>query len=384
MTETRMDKLFANARLVLTDEVVTGSLAVTGERITSIDVGNTAVPDAKDCNGDYLIPGLVELHTDNMERHFMPRPQTFWPNGLAASITHDAEIATAGITTVFDSFCVGAYDVKTSHRRRLLQEMTEAVEAAHKEQAFRADHWLHLRCELTDPDLPDILDGMGDLSRLKLVSLMDHTPGQRQWRDLDALRTFQTRSGKSNEEIETSIQERIERGSRYVRVNRDAVLSRFGSLGPVFASHDDTTTEHIREAVDDGVAISEFPCSLEAAEAAHQQGMQTIGGAPNVVRGGSHSGNVSMLALAQAGVLDGLSSDYVPASLLQAAFSLVDKGLLSVPGAIALITANPADMVGMDDRGRLQEGLRADLVRVRMAGTTPIIQAVYRGGVRVA
>ncbi len=379
-----MDRIFSNAKLVLTNEVVHGSLTTSGELISAIDSGGTSAAGAKDCEGDYLIPGLVELHTDNMERHFMPRPQTYWPNGLAAAVTHDSEIATAGITTVLDSFCVGAYDLKTSHRRRLFQEMTEAVVIAHKERAFRSDHWLHLRCELTDPDLPDMLASIGDLSRLKLVSLMDHTPGQRQWRDLDALRTFQTRSCKSTNEIEDSIQERIERGSRHVRVNRDAVLTRFGALGPVFASHDDTTVDHITEAVDDGVTISEFPCSLDAATAAHTQGMQTIGGAPNVVRGGSHSGNVSMLELAQAGVLDGLSSDYVPASLLQAAFSLVDKALLSVPEAIALITANPARMVGMNDRGSLASGLRADLVRIRMVGMTPIIQAVYRGGVRVA
>ena len=379
-----MDRIFSNAKLVLADEVVQGSLTTSGECIAAIDTGNTATAGAIDCAGDYLIPGLVELHTDNMERHFMPRPQTFWPNGLAAAITHDSEIATAGITTVFDSFCVGAYDVKSSHRPKLFQEMTTAVALARKEGAFRSDHWLHLRCELTDPELDNRLASVGDLSRLKLVSLMDHTPGQRQWRDLDALRTFQTRSGKSTGEIEDSIQERIERGSRYVRHNRDGVLARFAAHKPVFASHDDTTADHISEAVADGVSISEFPCSLEAASAARSANMQTIGGAPNVVRGGSHSGNVSMLELAKAGVLDGLSSDYVPASLLQAAFSLVDQSLMSVPEAIALVTLNPVTMVGLSDRGSLASGLRADLVRVRMVGTTPVIQTVYRGGMRVA
>jgi alpha-D-ribose 1-methylphosphonate 5-triphosphate diphosphatase len=151
----------------------------------------------------------------------------------------------------------------------------------------------------------------------------------------------------------------------------------------VRASHDDTTPEHIAEARASGCTIAEFPTTIAAAEAAHAAGMGIVMGAPNLVMGGSHSGNVSAAELVQHGLLDVFSSDYVPASLLHAAFLLHEGFGIPMPDAIAPVTRTPADLIGLHDRGRIAPGLRADLVRAREVGTTPTVVAVWREGQRI-
>jgi alpha-D-ribose 1-methylphosphonate 5-triphosphate diphosphatase len=245
---------------------------------------------------------------------------------------------------------------------------------------FRIGHFLHLRCELTDPNLPSLVEAQVGRSILRLVSLMDHTPGHRQWRNLDDLRSYMTGTGRNSAEIESAIAERTERGLRSVWDNWPIIVEMFRGSGIVLASHDDTTAGQVEEAAASGCTISEFPTTLEAAAKAKEMGLKTIGGAPNIVRSGSHTGGVAMRDLVTAGLLDGLSSDYVPASLLQAVRLLArDAGLLSHQ-AFALVTANVADMVGLDDRGRLAPGKRADLVRLRFIGDTPLVRRVWCGG----
>ncbi len=385
-----MNKDFHNAVLVLPDQLLSGALCVRdgviSDIIESAHFASSSAPIAGlDCEGDYLLPGLIELHTDNMERHVIPRPKTFWPNVTAAAVAHDAEMAASGVTTVFDSTRVGAIPHEDKPQNRLFMELQQAIHDAHNAGVFRIDHRLHFRCELTDPNIMDVLEPAADAPLLSLVSLMDHTPGQRQWRDLDELRRHNSRSERADSEIEHMIQERIALGQKHVSINREMVLERFKNHHPlVLASHDDTTEQHVLDGVRDGVQISEFPCSLEAAKTAKQHGLFTIAGAPNVVRRGSHSGNVSALDLVHADVLDGLSSDYVPASLLQAVFVLAELEGWSLPKAAALVTCNNAAMVNMDDRGRIANGLRGDLIRVTVINNTPIVREVYVGGQRVA
>lgn len=386
MIESAEGLLFVNARLVLSDEVIIGSLEVRDGVMASIRSGEIECPDCRivDCHGDYLLPGLVELHTDNLERHCMPRPSVAWPDLVAAAVAHDREIIASGITTVFDSIRVGSYRDEGDARSEQLFNMLSALSEGERHAVFKAEHRLHLRCELTDPDLPDMLERACLNNEVSLVSMMDHTPGQRQWADMDALRRHSRDKYPNSDELEEVLQRRIEVGDRYVPPNRTAVLQRFKGTNVVLATHDDTTREHVEEALSQGVAIAEFPCSMEAAKAADACGLKILGGAPNIVRGGSHSGNVSMHDLASAGVLHALSSDYVPASLLQAVFKLVLEEQWSVPAAVALITANTASMAGLTDRGRLAVGLRADLVRLRMAGNTPVVESVHVSGRRVA
>ncbi|HKK30686.1 MAG TPA: alpha-D-ribose 1-methylphosphonate 5-triphosphate diphosphatase [Alphaproteobacteria bacterium] len=370
-----------NVQLVTPNEVVSGHLALKDGRIHALGSGPATGDDGE---GDYLIPGLVELHTDNIEKNLRPRPGMMWPSALSAILAHDVACAGAGITTVYDSISVGEY-ADAPGRRDFLKVSIDAIKEGVAGSVFRADHFLHLRCELPDPSVVAFLEPYWEEPLFTLVSLMDHTPGQRQWRDMEKYRVFLSNILKPGESFEERIREKIERGQMFAPKHRKQILERWRARNadlPV-ASHDDTTVEHVEEAIADGVTISEFPTSIEAARAAKNAGIGTVMGAPNVVRGESHSGNVSALDLGREGLVDGLSSDYAPFSLLQAAFLLHERADLSLPAAIGTVTSAPAQLAGLDDRGRLEEGLRADLVQVRLHHGVPVVRAVWREGRRV-
>lgn len=376
-----MDTVLTNARLVLDDAVVAGTITLRDGRILAIDAGRATTPAAIDCDGDFIAPGLIDLHTDALEGHFVPRPKVFWPDARAAALAHDGQTVASGITTVFDAICAGGFDQAKAERRELFGTMLDAVEQG--APLFRADHKVHLRCEMTDPNVLDLVEPTLARPSLAFASLMDHTPGARQWRNVEALRNFLLGIGKDAREAEREIGERTARGRANVARNMPPLLEMLASTGLVRASHDDTTEAHVAEAQAAGCTISEFPTTREAALAARAADLATIGGAPNVVRGGSHSGGVAMGALAQEGLVDALASDYVPASLLQAATRLHTVDGMALPQAIALVTRNPAQMAGLTDRGRLEAGLRADVVRFRIVEGTPVVRQVLAEGERV-
>lgn len=377
-----MSTILTNARLILEDEVVTGTIAFDENGILSVDQGRSSLPEAIDIQGDYVAPGLVEMHTDNMEKHFMPRPKVFWPNGLAAALVHDAQMAAAGVTTVYDAICAGTPFSAKDYRKDIFADVMDALRLGSAEGVFRIDHRIHMRCELTSPDLLKDIEPYQDDSLVQLVSLMDHTPGQRQWRDIAHLRTYALGNGKTQAEFEEDVTVRQREGQANVGRNWSAVVEMFQSRGIPIATHDDTTIEHVEAGIASGAVISEFPTTVEAAEAAKQRGLATIAGAPNVVRGGSHSGGVSVAELAEKDLLDGLSSDYVPASLLQAVLKLHDKHGITLPAAMAKVTWKVADILGLKDRGHLKQDLRADIVRFRALGATPVIATVWSQGRR--
>ena len=381
------DVLFTNARLVLPTEVVHGSLHAAGGRIAALSAGATAAPAAVDLEGDYLLPGLVEIHTDNFERHLMPRPKVQWAE-LPALLAHDAEIAAAGITTVFDALGVGEADTD-SLRGSAWHTVLQTLDLCNAKHLLRADHHIHVRCELPAPNTIELFAPFHDNPRLSLISLMDHTPGQRQWENLEHARVYYTgKKGWSLDKFERQVAHASELQRRYAQPHRQYFVDYCQSHGIALASHDDTTLAHVAEAHGNGASISEFPTTELAARAAHERGMATVMGGPNVVRGGSHSGNVAASHLASLGLLDILSSDYVPGSLLTAALRLVHDGLMPLPQAVATVTANPARSVGMTDRGQLAQGLRADLVQVRLVDVADghrhaVVRAVWREGQRV-
>lgn len=375
------ETVLTNASLVLQDEIRKGTIVIRGDRIAAVETGRSHHAAAIDLEGDYLAPGLIEMHTDNAERHFEPRPGVFWPDNLAAILNHDVQMAAAGVTTVYDSVSAG-YEI--GHRREIFGKAISAIEQGIAADAFRIEHRIHIRCELTGRDLIGEVASHAHNPLVQLISLMDHTPGQRQWRDLDALRRFHVGSGRrSAEDHERDVVERMDEGPRNRLRNLPALLELFAGRDVVIATHDDTTESDVEEAVAVGAAISEFPTTLEAAKSAKMRGLVTIAGAPNVVRGGSHSGGVSVATLAEAGALDGLSSDYVPSSLLQAVVKLCDGDMSRLPDNIALVTSNVGDALSLVDRGRLLPGLRADLVRFRVSGPTPVVREVWCKGTRV-
>jgi len=378
-----METILTNARLVLDDRVVAGTLVHEGGVIRAVEEGRSHLPQAVDCEEAYLAPGLIDLHTDALEGHFVPRPKVIWPDARAAALAHDGQMAASGVTTVFDAICAGGFDQAKSDRRALYSVMLDAVDQGVERGMFRVDHRIHLRCELTDPSLSELVEAAYNRPALGLASLMDHTPGARQWRNVEHLKVYLSGIGKSADDIDREVGERAERGRAAVADNFDRMVAVFSGSGIVLASHDDTTPQHVADALAAGCTISEFPTTIEAARAARQSGLATIGGAPNVVRGGSHSGGVSMRDLAAEGLLDALASDYVPASLLQAAIALTRTPGLSIPEALALVTSSPAALAGLHDRGRLAEGLRADLVSFSLIEGTPVVREVALNGRRV-
>ncbi len=380
--------VFSNARLVLCDEVVSGNLSVQDGRIHAIESGATAVPGAIDLEGDYLLPGLVEIHTDNFERHLMPRPKVQWAEAPAL-LAHDAEVAAAGITTVFDALGVGDAD-PDSLRGSTWHEVLRTLDHCAGQDLLRADHHLHVRCELPAPNTLELFEPFRRHPRLSLVSLMDHTPGQRQWENLEHARIYYTgKKGWSQQKFEQQVALAAQLQATYAQPHRAWFVDFCATHRIALASHDDTTLAHVEQAHAEGASMSEFPTTVLAARAANERGMLNVMGGPNVVRGGSHSGNVAAAELARLGLLDILSSDYVPGSLLSAVVRLVDDGLADLPRAVAMVSLNPARATGMDDRGEIAFGKRADLVQVRLADMPdgrrqPVVRAVWREGRRVA
>ncbi len=380
MTE---ETILSNARLVLPGETVTGTLVLRGEAIAEIDTGGTARPGAIDCAGDYLAPGLIELHTDNLERHIQPRPKVDWPHA-AALIAHDAELASVGITTVFDAMRVGSIPSGKGrympYARRLATELLELRAA----DALKISHFLHLRAEVCSETLIEEMAAFGPDDRVGIVSLMDHTPGQRQFRDLSKLKQYVM--GKNNM-TEAEFAEHVARlkglRDRYGDAHEAAAVAQARRYGAVLASHDDTTVDHVTVSAGHGIHLAEFPTTVEAAEACHAHDIAVMMGAPNLIRGGSHSGNVAAEELAQRDLLDIVSSDYVPAALLSAALMLGDLWGDLARG-IGTVTDAPAQAAGLGDRGRLEIGKRADVIRFRRLGTAPVLHGVWSRGVRVA
>jgi alpha-D-ribose 1-methylphosphonate 5-triphosphate diphosphatase len=378
MTET----ILTNANLVLGDRVLLGTLVIRDGLIADIAEGRSALPAAEDLGGDILMPGIIDLHTDNLERQVQPRAGARWPS-RSAYLAHDGQCAAAGVTTVFDALCVGNLSLDNEDRVRTFRDGVADLTALADTGLFKSEHLLHLRCELPSDNMLGLVESVVPHPLTRMVSFMDHTPGVGQYADLDRFRARKSREGIPLAEIDAQMEILTANRLTLRRPNRRSLLEMVRGRAIVLASHDDETLEEVAENHADGITISEFPVRLAAARAAKALGMDVIAGAPNIVRGGSHSGNVSAADLLAAGAVDALASDYVPPALIEAAFAAADAGL-SVPQAVALVTSGPARLAGLADRGRLALGLRADLLRARRHEGLTAPMAVWREGRRVA
>lgn len=375
--------VFTNARIALPGRVVPGNLVIRGGRIAELEPGGGPVWGSLDCGGDLVMPGMVEIHTDNLEKHVVPRPGVAWPIGSAV-LAHDAQVAASGITTVCDAVTIG--DIWNDPARTgMLRDMVRALDEASAAGSLRAEHLIHLRAELSHGNLLDGFEQLSTNPRARVVTLMDHTPGQRQFADESVYRRYyQGKTRLGDREMDELLERHRQSQRRHAAPNRARVLEIARARGFVMGSHDDASTAHVDEAAGSGLAFSEFPTTEEAARRARETGLGILVGAPNVVRGSSHSGNVSALGLARLGLVDLLSSDYVPASLVHGMARLHREGGMDLPSAIACVTSNPADLLGLGDRGRIEVGKRADVIRVDDRAEIPVVRAAWRAGERVA
>ena len=376
-----MTEILSNAVIVTPEAAIKGALVIKDGQIAAIDDRPASAASAADLDGDLLLPGLIDLHTDNMERHFFPRPGVHWPSPLGAVLAHDRDVIGAGITTVLDALSCGDYD-SGGARRTMLNEAITTLSRAKQAGLLAADHLLHLRCETSDAAVLDIVEPHADNPLLALLSVMDHTPGQRQWRDLDIYRNY--RRTKKNivwtdaefaEHIAKVAAFRDQHAARFARRIQEIARARTIAL----ASHDDTTLDDVEESAAAGITISEFPTTIEAAERAHARGLAIAMGSPNVVLWRSQSGNVGAADLHARGLVDMLCSDYVPASLLESVFCLVRAGT-PLPHAANLASRNVAHALGLNDRGAIEVGRRADLIRIRLVDGHPVLRGVWREG----
>ncbi len=352
----------SDVRLVLPDCVLpSASLRLENGKIAEVIDGAAKKPDLHG-SGLTAISGLVDLHGDMLERELEPRPGAAFPIEVSL-LELDKRLAAAGITTAYAAISFSESRAKHLRSEERAKEIVQGV--AGLRGSLLTDMRIHARFEITNhraaPVLKDLLaDGMVDM-----VSLNDHTPGQGQYRDLEKFISYiSSWQDKSREEVENNVRERIQKAAdappAWDVIGEITALAR--QAGMVVASHDDDSPEKVALVQSVGASLSEFPVSLEAAKAAKSLGMQIIMGAPNALRGSSHTGNLSALDALEHGVLDILASDYYPAAMLRAALEIVKKGLLELPEAINLVSYNPARAVGMHNRGSLEVGRQADIV----------------------
>ena len=375
--------IITNVNLVLENEVVRGSVELRDGVIANMSDSTSQIPGAFDGENGFLMPGLIELHTDNLEKYFTPRPKVNWPP-LSAMSAHDTQLIGSGITTVLDAVALGDY--RDGNRQENLDQFINTVAESQKRGLTRAEHRIHLRCEVPHSTTVGLFERYVNMPEVQLVSLMDHAPGQRQFVNIDKYRTYyQGKYNMTDAEMAVYEKDQVALSQRWSKQNRDEITRQCRNLNIPTASHDDATSVHVTESKELGMVIAEFPTTVEAAQRSHELGLKVMMGAPNVIRGGSHSGNVAAHELASLGVLDILSSDYYPVSLLDAVFTLVhdERNNLDVAQAVQLATLNPAQALGLTDRGVIAEGKRADLVLAHRVDDHQLVSRVWREGKKV-
>jgi alpha-D-ribose 1-methylphosphonate 5-triphosphate diphosphatase len=371
-----------NLRLVLPDRVIDrGALEIRDGLIASVTDGDAPAADAIDGSGLIAIPGIIDLHGDMIERDIEPRPRARFPVDVAMHEL-DKRLAATGITTAFAAvaFAWKASDLRTQ------ETAVHIIETLHQmRHTLLTDCRIHARFEVNNPDTVPVLERLLSAGMVELVSIMDHTPGQGQYNDTGRYVTFMKEwLGFSDEELKP-MYERIAAKIEVIQTAprdwslAERIIRTALAHGVIAASHDDDTLEKIAAQAAMGVTVSEFPINIESARAAREHGMHVIMGAPNAYRGGSNTGNLSAYDAVKAGVVDILATDYVPAAMLHAAWKLWRDGVLPLHEAVRLITANPADAVRLDDRGRLEAGRLADIVFVQDT-PVPRVRTTMRAG----
>ncbi|MEX1019182.1 MAG: alpha-D-ribose 1-methylphosphonate 5-triphosphate diphosphatase [Litorilinea sp.] len=363
----------SNVQVVLPDHVLeSGSLCVEDGHIVEIVEGPGPEQGAGtrlDGQGLLVLPGLIDIHGDMLEREINPRPRSTVPIDLALYELDKRMVAT-GVTTAYAAISFAWHKEDSLRSEARAREIMETVNLMRP--TLLADHRVHARFEITNPDAGQVLEELLQRDQVHLISIMDHTPGQGQYRDIEGYVQYSVewsqRTGEnlSEEEVRSRIGMRLEQPKGWAAVR--AIADHARQHGVILASHDDDTVQKVELMHQLGVGISEFPVTVEAAQTARDLGLHVAMGAPNALQGFSTSNNLSALDAIAAGLVDTLAADYYPAAMLHTVFAFAEQGILPLHEAVKLVTTNPADGLHLHDRGALAVGRQADLVFVEYYG----------------
>jgi alpha-D-ribose 1-methylphosphonate 5-triphosphate diphosphatase len=376
--------VLANVRAVLPDRV-TDSASVVVEHGLIVDVleGGAAVAGDIDGRGMLLAPGLIDVHSDALEKERAPRPSAELPLDFALA-SFESKIVAAGITTMFHG--TGFHAKLSDGFQRTPEKSLDVCLTIDRYTSARVDHRVLHRFNLRGEGREALEERLAHLPEGHapiLLSHEDHTPGQGQYADVDHYIDSLVKGGEKREDVEEKVRQMLAR-ARETEALREENLAWMGALVAAgkarLLGHDPDDAQAIDSLVARGGAIAEFPTTWEAARRAHEVGLPTVAGAPNVLRGGSHAGNVGAAELIREGLVDALASDYLPTGLLGAVAALVRQRIVDLPMALGLVTEGPARVADLTDRGRIAPGLRADLVLIDWSGTWPHVAATLRSG----
>lgn len=373
-----MSKLYlTNAQIVLRDEVLPqAAVLIEDGVIRAINPESAAGAKEISLNGKTLMPGMVDLHCDALEKEVEPRPNVHFPLDFACAQA-DKRNAAAGVTTVFHALSFANHELGVRNNRFA----AEIAQAIHQWQPHAlVDNRVHCRYEVTDPTAPEVLHMLLEQDEMHLLSVMDHSPGQGQFKDITAYRNYLARTYKKSEaELDQILSSKVD-AAQGAMERIEQLIKAARQRGVQVSSHDDDSEQKVETLAALGVTISEFPINLASAQAAKARGMATIFGAPNILRGKSQSGSIRALDAIMAGVGDCLCADYHPATLIVAAFRLPALANIPLPEAIRKVSFNPASAAGLHDRGEIAVGKRADLVAVAHINGLPQASAVWTAG----
>jgi alpha-D-ribose 1-methylphosphonate 5-triphosphate diphosphatase len=369
--------LLIHARVVFPTEVHDDiAILIEDGRISALDPDSTRNTEIIDLSGRILIPGMIDLHCDALEKEIEPRPNVHFPLDFACAQA-DKRNAVAGITTVFHALSFANHELGVRNNA-FAAEIARAVHAWRPHALI--DNRVHARYEVTDDTAPPVLRDLIEKGDAHLMSFMDHSPGQGQFRDVEAYRDYLARTYKTDADALDGILARKVAAAQGAMERMQSLAAQARRYGVSIASHDDDSPDKVATVQALGAIISEFPINLETAHAAREKGLFTLFGAPNILRGRSQSGNMRALDAVESGVADCLCGDYSPAALLPSIMRLPALTDISLCRAVAMVTINPARAAGLPDRGEIAIGKRADLVAVKMLGSLPQAEKVWMGG----
>lgn len=372
-----------NANIILPNEVVFGFISIDGNSIINISSeilnfqGNYPDINMINAQGAYVMPGIIDIHSDAIEKEIQPRPNALFPIDMAF-YELEKRLAGNGITTIYHSLCLSdEWGVRDS------EMVIDIIRNINKLKNIRTmiNHKIHLRYELTYLDGLKKLEELIHNNSIDFMSYMDHTPGQGQFRSLEDLKNFTMQSyGKKEKDVNEFIDKTIDCQSKIDWNNLIRVARIAKTKGIRLAFHDDDTKEKIETLLKCEGVLSEFPINIETALYAKSKDLHVCVGAPNIVRGMSHSKNMRAIDAIHNNAADIVCSDYLPSAMLPAVFNLA-KEEISLSEAVKMVTSNPAKALGIDSKvGSIEKGKQADLLIVELHKGYPVVRKTIACG----